>query len=80
MSEPTEPPDPTQEPSVRELLVAEVDAACRLVRLELERLERLTDQPAPDRTRNCATAIAMTRVMVDEIQLRAAARPIDEAG
>ena len=78
MPDETTPPEPTQEPTVRELLVAEVDATCRRITLELDRLNRITDQLAPDRSRSCQVAIALTRVGVDEIQLRAAARPLDE--
>jgi hypothetical protein len=73
------PPEPV-EPSVRELLLAEVDTACRLVGLELDRLERLTSQLHPERARSCQVAVALTRVAVDEIRLRAAANPLDEGG
>jgi hypothetical protein len=76
MPDETTPPEPTQEPTVRELLVAEVDATCRRITLELDRLNRITDQLAPDRSRSCQIAVALTRVAVDEIRLRAAARPL----
>jgi hypothetical protein len=61
MPDETTPPEPTQEPTVRELLVAEVDATCRRITLELDRLNRITDQLAPDRSRSCQVAIAPTR-------------------
>jgi hypothetical protein len=78
MPDETTPPEPTQEPTVRELLVAEVDATCRRTTLELDRLNRITDQLAPDRSRSCQVAVALTRVAVDEIRLRAASRPLDK--
>jgi hypothetical protein len=60
MPESNLPPDePQVEPTVRELLVAEVDATCRRTTLELG------DPVEPV-------------VGVDEVQLRAAARPLDE--
>jgi hypothetical protein len=79
MPDETTPPEPTQEPTVRDLLVAEVDATCRRITLELDRLNRITDQLAPDRSRSCQVAVALTRVAVDEIRLRAAARPLDKS-
>jgi hypothetical protein len=66
MPDETTPPEPTQEPTVRELLVAEVDATCRRITLELDRLNRITDQLAPDRSRSCQVAAGLTRVAVDE--------------
>jgi hypothetical protein len=49
------------EPTVRELLVAEVDATCRRITLELDRLNRIPDQLARDRSRSSQVAIALTR-------------------
>jgi hypothetical protein len=72
------PPQPQAEPSVLELLLARIDGYCNVFEQELDLLERVTDQLAPDRARACHTAIEIVRVGVDEIKLRAHARPLDE--
>jgi hypothetical protein len=72
------PGQPGAEPSVLELLLNRIDGYCAIFEQELELLERVTDQLAPDRARACKTAIEITRVGIDEIRLRAHARPIDE--
>jgi hypothetical protein len=38
----------------------------------------MTEQLEPDRARSCRNAITMAAVMIDEIKLRAHARPLDE--
>ena len=69
--------EPTVEPTVRELLLARIDEHCRLLGLELYQVAKACDQLAPERARSCRNAITMASVMVDEIRLRAHARPLD---
>jgi hypothetical protein len=68
---------PTVEPTVHELLLARIDEHCRLLGLELDQVRKATEQLAPERARSCRNAITMASVMVDEIRLRAHARPLD---
>lgn len=72
--------EPVAEPTVAELLLARIDEHCRLVGLELDQVTRACDQLEPGRTQACRNAIAVTRAMVDEIRLRAYARPLEEPG
>jgi hypothetical protein len=69
--------EPTVEPTVRELLLARIDEHCRLLGLELDQVAKATDQLEPERARSCRNAITMASVMIDEIRLRAHARPSD---
>jgi hypothetical protein len=79
MNDETTPPDPEPvEPSVLELLLARIDGHIRVIGLELDQIAQATDQLAPDRARSCRTAVAMTKAMLDEISLRAHARPLTE--
>jgi hypothetical protein len=81
MSDQNLPPDPEPaEPTVRELLLARIDEHCRMLALELDQVRKATEQLAPERARSCRNAITMASVMVDEIRLRAHARPLDEPG
>jgi hypothetical protein len=67
-------PDPT----VRGHLVAKigelVDRASRI----LDEIRAVPEQLHPERARSCRNAITMCSVMIDEIRLRAHARPLDE--
>jgi hypothetical protein len=72
--------EPSVEPTVHELLLARIDEHCRLLGLELEQVAKACEQLAPERARSCRKAITMASVMVDEIRLRAHARPLDEPG
>ncbi|HZA78879.1 MAG TPA: hypothetical protein VE623_21080 [Acidimicrobiales bacterium] len=66
-------PDPT----VREMLLAKVDElVAKLVTL-LAEIRAVTEQLEPERARSCRNALTMADVMVDEIRLRAHARPLD---
>jgi hypothetical protein len=67
-------PDPT----VRELLLARVDELVDRMSRDLEKVRAVTEQLEPERARSCRNAITMASVMVDEIRLRAHARPLDE--
>ena len=69
-------PDPT----VRDLLLAKVDELIARAANLLEEIRAVTEQLAPERARSCRNAITMASVMVDEIRLRAHARPLDEGG
>ena len=69
-------PDPT----VREMLLAKVDDLVAKVATLLAEIRAVTEQLEPERARSCRNALTMADVMVDEIRLRAHARPLDEAG
>jgi len=62
--------------NVRDLLLARVDEiTTRLTELIAE-VREVTEQLKPERARSCRNAITMASVMVDEICLRAHARPL----
>jgi hypothetical protein len=66
------------EPTVRAQLLAKVDdLTARMAELVAE-VREVTEQLHPERARSCRNAITMCSVMVDEIRLRAHARPLDE--
>ena len=44
----------------------------------LAEVREATEQLEPERARSCRNAITMASVMVDEVYLRAHARPLDE--
>jgi hypothetical protein len=44
----------------------------------LGEVRTVTEQLHPERSRSCRNAITMASVMIDEIRLRAHARPLDE--
>jgi hypothetical protein len=46
-------------------------------RCELDEVRAVTEQLEPERARSCRNTITMASVMVDEIRLRAHARPLD---
>jgi hypothetical protein len=58
-------------------LQARVDEIVARMTSDLE-VREVTEQLAPERARSCRYAITMASVMVDEIRLRADARPLDE--
>ena len=66
-------PDPT----VREMLVAKIDELIGMTSRDLDEIRAVTDQLEPDRAHSCAIAIGMAAVLLDEIRLRAHARPLD---
>jgi hypothetical protein len=68
-------PDPT----VREMLVAKVDELVGMTSRDLDEIGAVTDQLEPDRAQSCRIVLTMAKVMLDEIKLRAHARPLDEA-
>jgi hypothetical protein len=68
-------PDPT----VRDLLLARVDELVARMATLLDEIRAVTEQLEPERARACRNAITMASVMIDEIRLRAHARPLDEA-
>ena len=81
MPDPNLPPDPEPaEPIVHELLLARIDEHCRLLVLELDQVAKACEQLAPERACSCRNALTMCSVMVDEIRLRAHARPRDPPG
>jgi hypothetical protein len=67
-------PDPT----VREMLLARIDELVASMARLLDEVRAATEQLEPERARYCRNAITMASVMVDEIRLRAHARPLDE--
>jgi hypothetical protein len=69
-------PDPT----VRQMLLAKVDDLTAKMATELVEVREVTEQLHPEWARSCRNGITMASVMIDEIRLRAHARPLDEAG
>ena len=67
-------PDPT----VREMLVAKVDELIAMTARDLEEIKKVTEQLEPDRAQSCRNALVLAEVYLDEIRLRAHARPLDE--
>ena len=67
-------PDPT----VRQMLLAKIDDLVAKVAALLAEIRATTEQLEPERARSCRNALTMADVMVDEIRLRAHARPLDE--
>jgi hypothetical protein len=59
-------------------LLAKVDEITERMTTLLDEIKRVTEQLHPERARSCRNAITMCSVMVDEIRLRAHARPLDE--
>jgi hypothetical protein len=64
--------------SVRAQLLAKVDDLTGRMASQLEEVRTVTEQLHPERARSCRNAITMASVMIDEIRLRAHARPLDE--
>ena len=64
--------------SVREQLLAKIDELVAKAANLLEEIRAVTEQLHPERARSCRNDITMASVMVDEIRLRAHARPLDE--
>ena len=64
--------------SVRAQLLVRVDELTGALAGLLEEVREVTEQLHPERARSCRNAITMASVMVDEIRLRAHARPLDE--
>jgi hypothetical protein len=64
--------------SVRAQILARDDDITRRMSELLEEVRTATEQLHPERARSCRNAITMASVMVDEIRLRAHARPLGE--
>ena len=64
------------DPNVGDLLLAKLDELVARAANLLEEIRAVTEQP--ELARSCRNAITMASVMVDEIRLRAHARPLDE--
>jgi hypothetical protein len=77
---PNRPDTPShgEQPPVERLLLDKIDEHTRVLTQGLDHIRGLTDQLHPERARSCWNAITMASVMVDEIRLRAHARPLDE--
>jgi hypothetical protein len=60
------------------MLLAKVDEVTAAITTHLAEVREATEQLEPERARSCRDAITMCSVMVDEIRLRAHARPLDE--
>ena len=67
-------PDPT----VRGALLAKRNELVAMVMRDLAEIRAVTEHLAPERARSCRNAITVCSVMVDEVGLRAHARPLDE--
>jgi hypothetical protein len=68
------------EPTVRELLLADLDELVPAIQRSLDAVQAITDQLELDRAPACRIAVSVTRAAIDEIQLPAHARPISEGG
>jgi hypothetical protein len=66
------------EKSVREMLIAKVGELVAMTARDLDEIRAVTDQLEPDRAQSCRVVVGMCQVMLDEIKLRAHARPFDE--
>jgi hypothetical protein len=66
--------------SVREQLLRRIDELVARMATLLEDIRAVTEQLHPERARSCRNAITMASVMIDEIRLRAHARPLDDFG
>jgi hypothetical protein len=66
------------DPNVRDLLLARVDEIVARITELIAEVREVTEQLHPERARSCRNAITMASVMLDEIRLRAHARPLDE--
>jgi hypothetical protein len=64
--------------SVREQLLRRMDELTARMATLLHEVRAVTEQLEPERARSCRNAITMASVMIDEIRLRAHARPLDE--
>jgi hypothetical protein len=60
------------------MLLAKVDELVAGMAGQLEEVRAVTEQLEPERARSSRNAITMASAMVDEIRLRAHARPFDE--
>jgi hypothetical protein len=63
---------------VRDMLLATVDDLTARMTELVDEVRTVTEQLEPERAHSCRNALTMAEVMVDEIRLRAHARPIDE--
>jgi hypothetical protein len=70
--------DTTPTPPVREMLVAKIDELVTMTTRDLDEIRAVTDQLEPDRAQSCRIAVALAAVALDEVKLRAHARPIKE--
>jgi hypothetical protein len=59
------------------MLIAKIDELVDIAARDLDEIQAVTDQLEPDRPHSCKTAIGMAAVLLDEIRLRAHARPLD---
>ena len=66
------------EGSVRAQLLARVDEITARITELIAEVREVTEQLEPDRARSCRNAITMASVILDEIRLRAHARPLGE--
>jgi hypothetical protein len=64
--------------TVRDMLLARVDELVAAMARLLDEVRAVTEQLEPERARACRTAVILARTGVDEIRLRAHARPLDE--
>ena len=60
------------------MLVAKIDELVGMTARDLSEIGQVTDQLEPDRSQSCRVVLTMATVMLDEIKLRAHARPLDE--
>jgi hypothetical protein len=59
------------------MLVAKVDELVGMTTRDLDEIRAVTDQLEPDRAHSCRVAVAFAAVALDEVKLRARARPLE---
>ena len=63
---------------VRDMLLTKVDDLTGRMPELVDEVREVTERFHPERARPCRNAITMASAMIDEIELRAHARPLDE--
>jgi hypothetical protein len=66
------------DPNVRDLLLADLDELVEAVDRALDAVSDITEQLEPERAQSCRIVENLVRVMLEEIRLRAHARPLDK--
>ena len=63
--------------TVRDMLVAKIDELVAMTTRDLDEIRAVTEQLEPDRAQSCRVVLTVATVMLDEIRLRAHARPLN---
>jgi hypothetical protein len=65
------------EKTVRDMLVAKIDELVAMTTRDLDEIKAMTNSSSRT-AQSCRVVLTMARVMLDQVRLRAAVRPIDE--